>query len=80
MPARARACRECGSDAETGWRDEEELFLQSIELPEFDEEDYRAAVGELRGRPGASTRKPRWVIWVAWILLVALVLLFVLAG
>jgi hypothetical protein len=79
VAARARACRECGSDAETGWRDEEELFLESIELPEFDEEDYRAAVGELPGRRRSASRHPRWVIWVAWILLAALVLLFVLA-
>ncbi|MBL8898901.1 MAG: hypothetical protein JNM84_14775 [Planctomycetes bacterium] len=80
VPPRARACRECGSDAETGWRDEEELFLESIELPEFDEADYRAAMGEITGRGENSSRRPRWVIWVAWILLAALVLLFTLAG
>jgi hypothetical protein len=80
IPASARACRECGSDAETGWKDGEERFLASIDLPDFDEEDYRAVVGEIEGRVGAGARRPRWVIWVTWILLAALVLLFVLAG
>jgi hypothetical protein len=80
LPAGARSCRECGSDAETGWKDEEELFLASVDLPEFDEEDYRAAMGEIEGRGSGAARRPRWVLWVTWILLAALALVFLLRG
>lgn len=80
LPAGARSCRECGSDAETGWKDEEELFLASVELPEFDEEDYRSAMGEIEGRGSLAARRPRWVLWITWILLAALALLFFLRG
>ena len=27
------ACPECGSDAETGWKDEEEIQYESVEIP-----------------------------------------------
>lgn len=28
------ACPECGSDAETGWKNEEEIQYQSVEIPD----------------------------------------------
>ena len=28
------ACPECGSDAQTGWKDEEEIQYESIEIPD----------------------------------------------
>ncbi len=34
FPAGRLACPECGSDAETGWKDAEEIDYQSIELPD----------------------------------------------
>ncbi len=30
----SKACRECGSDASTGWQSSEEIEYQGIELPE----------------------------------------------
>jgi len=30
----ARGCRECGSDIETGWQNEEEIDYQSLDLPQ----------------------------------------------
>ena len=46
--ANARACRECGSDASTGWKDGDEIDYQSVEIPdgyggEFDAKAPRAA-------------------------------------
>lgn len=39
----SKACRECGSDAETGWQDEEEIAYQSLDIPQgFSPEDERA--------------------------------------
>lgn len=34
VAANARACRECGSDANTGWKDGDELDYQSVEIPD----------------------------------------------
>ena len=33
------ACPECGSDAETGWKDETEIQYQSVEIPDYYEEE-----------------------------------------
>jgi hypothetical protein len=33
VPPRARACKECGSDAETGWLPYEDIAYASVELP-----------------------------------------------
>ena len=30
----AKSCRECGSDASTGWQDEDELDAASVDLPQ----------------------------------------------
>ena len=29
------ACPECGSDAQTGWKDAEEIEYQSVEIPDY---------------------------------------------
>ncbi len=34
FPVGRPACPECGSDENTGWKDPEEVFLSSIDLPE----------------------------------------------
>ena len=62
----ARACRECGSDASTGWQDEQEIDYQSVDIPD----GY--------GPDDASTRLPsrtlpRW--WPIVAIVVALVFL-----
>ena len=60
------ACPECGSDAETGWRDSEEIDELAVDLPEPDD-------GPLP--PAETFGLPRWlVISLAVVLLIALVL------
>lgn len=34
VPARARVCRECGSDADTGWLDDGEIEYRGVDLPD----------------------------------------------
>ena len=34
VPVSAVVCRECGSDAETGWKSSEEIDYQSIDIPD----------------------------------------------
>lgn len=81
----ARACRECGSDARTGWSDEADL--PGLELPtgygvedDFDYESWlREQVGGLGGRPW--WRRPTlWRRLATATLVVLLVLLLILAG
>lgn len=47
VPVRAKVCRECGSDADTGWKSSEEIDYQSIDIPD----GY--------GPDGAYTDEPR---------------------
>lgn len=51
----ALACRECGSDVQTGWQSAEEIDYQSLELPEGygDESDQPGAAGR-SGSPSAG--------------------------
>lgn len=49
----ARACRECGSDASTGWQDDEEIDYQSLDIPD----GYGPDEGSTR-LPARS--RPRW--------------------
>jgi uncharacterized membrane protein YvbJ len=57
----AKACRECGSDATTGWQDQAEVDYQSVDLPTGYSDDA--------GHPGASTT-PRYRLWVAIVAIV----------
>lgn len=34
VPVGKKGCRECGSDAATGWMDSEEIDYQSIDIPD----------------------------------------------
>jgi len=64
VPAKAKACPECGSDEQTGWSDQTIYDGTGIETPdEFDYEDWkRREFDERRRHPRA--------IWVlAWVLL-----------
>jgi hypothetical protein len=56
VPVGARACRECGSDAGTGWQESEEVDYQSVPLPDDD-------------LVGAA--KPRGIPWIAIVAIVA---------
>lgn len=47
----ALACRECGSDVQTGWQSEEEIDYQSLDLPEgySHDADHPGAAGRSGG-------------------------------
>lgn len=57
----AKSCRECGSDADTGWQSAEEVDYQSVEIPDVYGDDPHAL-------PPART--PRWVVVTALLLVV----------
>ncbi len=47
IPDHARACRYCGSDAETGWADIDEIDYASVDIPEDDEPKSEPSFGVL---------------------------------
>jgi hypothetical protein len=61
----AKACRECGSDASTGWLSSEQVDYAKVDLPD----GYReGASDEL---PPAKTST--WVRWTALVVAVAMI-------
>ncbi len=47
-----RACPECGSDENTGWKSEDEIAYQAVEIPDtYDPKQWEASAG----------RPPRWI-------------------
>ncbi len=68
VDATARACRECGSDANTGWKDAEEIDYQSVEIPDG-----------YGGEHDANAPRAAWRRWGAGIVLVLCALLLLLA-
>lgn len=60
----SKACRECGSDADTGWQSQEEIDYRSVEIPDHYGDDPNAL-------PPSHT--PRWVVVTALLLVVLLV-------
>ena len=81
VPAKALACPECGSDAQTGWSEEAESFAGEIptgydEDPDFDyEEALREAELAADGRPSRAQLRRRRVIAVC-VLLLAIALIW----
>lgn len=73
VPIGSAACRECGSDTETGWQDQEEIDYRSLDLPE-------GYAGDRSDHPGATltTRRSPWFYVVALVLVAAMVVAFVL--
>ncbi|MEM7309873.1 MAG: zinc ribbon domain-containing protein [Planctomycetota bacterium] len=66
LRASATFCRECGSDARTGWSDEAESTGQAdLGLDDF---DYEAYLERELGTPAAGSRR-----WVRWLLAAMLV-------
>jgi len=60
VSARAKVCRECGSDAGTGWLDGDEIDYQSLDIPDgYGPED---GVG---GSPPRAGQRPWWFAPVA---------------
>ena len=76
VPAKAKACPECGADEKTGWSDNTIYDGTDIEDPdEFDYEDWERR--EVAGRSPRRTRK-QWFWWtVAVLILAAILWLFV---
>jgi predicted RNA-binding Zn-ribbon protein involved in translation (DUF1610 family) len=66
----AKACRECGSDANTGWHTPDEIDYAQVDLPDGyrDERDPNAASDEL-----PPTRTPRWV-WATALVMATLLI------
>ena len=70
VPVGAKACRECGSDAETGWQSREEIDYQGTDLPE----GYGGEDDTLAPPP----RTPlRWLVVVLLVVALVLWLVFV---
>ena len=59
----SKSCRECGSDADTGWQSAEEVDYQSVEIPDVYGDDAHAL---------PPSRTPRWVVVTALLLVVLL--------
>jgi hypothetical protein len=57
----SKACRECGSDASTGWSDSDDIDYASVDLPDGYRDD--GAHGPSDELPPAKT--PTWVIVTA---------------
>ena len=70
VPARARACPECGADEQTGWS--EEARTDGLDLPSehFDYEDF------VEREFGARKAVPRGIHWFWWLIAVAVVVAF----
>ena len=75
IPARARACPECGSDEQTGWSEEGQS--DGLGLPEesFDYDDF---IKREFGGEGPVPRGIHWFWWVVGLVLVLAFLVFLL--
>ena len=61
VPIGRPACPHCGSDERTGWKSEEEIQYQSVEIPDFLPPDE-----ELTGAgPHRRFSTPLWVVAIA---------------
>lgn len=68
VAAGSKVCRECGSDAGTGWQDGDEIDYQSIEIPDGYGPDGHAS--------GHTSLRPRlWIVVTALVVAAALVFL-----
>lgn len=81
MPADALACSECGSDEETGWAEDAEVWAADIPTGygrdgEFDYDEFAAReFGDTdRSKPGARRR----VLVLSGVLLVGMLILAIL--
>ncbi len=77
VPAKARACPECGSDEKTGWSDQTIYDDTGIEDPdEFDYDDYvRREFGKGPRRSGRQ-----WLWWVVALIAFGMVVWFLVMG
>lgn len=72
FPEGRLSCPECGSDAQTGWKSPEEIFYQSVELPEWDDEPQWTPPGRKAWIPraprGAARKFGPLFFWVLFVL------------
>ena len=73
VPAKARACPECGSDEQTGWSEQAETGDLDLPDQEFDYNDY---VKREFGGQGPISRGVHWFWWLVGVALLAGFLLF----
>jgi hypothetical protein len=66
----SKVCRACGSDADTGWLDDDAVEASSVDLPD----GYR----QERGDGPLVDRRPRWLAWVALLLVIVMLAAVVL--
>ncbi|MBL8729747.1 MAG: hypothetical protein JNM25_15065 [Planctomycetes bacterium] len=66
VPIGSPVCRECGSDADTGWQDGAEIDYRSIEIPDGYGPDEHAS-------GTTSTGPRRWIVVTALVVAAALV-------
>lgn len=65
LPASASSCRECGSDARTGWSEDAEAWSGDLPAgygddPDFDEQEVLRSLGLAEdGRPSRDERRRR---------------------
>ena len=79
LPCRALACPDCGSDAETGWADDE--TLHEAAWADSEQENYDDVIRSLPGAgdgPSGVSVRPAVLAIIALITLAAFVLTFVL--
>ena len=63
-----RVCRECGSDADTGWQDDAEIDYQSVDIPDgYGPDDDSTQL--------SSRSRPLWIVVAAIVAAVALLVL-----
>jgi uncharacterized membrane protein YvbJ len=75
VPRDAKACPECGSDAETGWS--ETAYASHLNLPD-DAFDYNEFVKEEFGRQPVKPRGLSWFWWLVAVLLAAAMVFWLL--
>lgn len=77
VPAKAKACPECGSDEKTGWSEQTVYDGTGIEDPDEDDFKYEDWKRRELGR-GKQRSRREWLWWiVAVVILAALAWLFV---
>ncbi len=66
------SCPECGSDAQTGWKSQEEIDYQSVELPEWDDEPEWTPLGARAWIPraprGMARKLGKPLFWTFFVL------------
>ena len=77
------SCPHCGSDAQTGWKDDDEIDAASVDLGTMDDEGYEdflrreGLAEEPTDRPNSG---PRWGLALLGILIVIVSVIYILVA